>query len=134
MLQFYDQITHPVFVNIHWRIQLTCYNRHTLKNKIKNMYSTAVISYSNKYNRFSLKSTNYTLLYTVLCFLFPRMIWISYLMFFFHLRKTGPKLTPMPIFLCMWDACYTTAWQAVQRSAPGIRTGEPWAAEARVQS
>ena len=32
--------------------------------------------------------------------------------------------------LYMWDACHSTAWHAVHRSAPGIPTGEPQAAEA----
>ena len=29
----------------------------------------------------------------------------------------------------MWDAYHSVACQAVRRSVPGIRTGEPWAAE-----
>ncbi|MCY7168979.1 hypothetical protein MK528_11510, partial [Streptococcus gordonii] len=32
--------------------------------------------------------------------------------------------------LYMWDACHIMACQTVCRSAPEIRTGEPWAAEA----
>ena len=71
-------------------------------------------------------------------------------LFFFFLRKISPELTsatnphlffaeedqpeanirahlPLPY---IWDACHSMAWQAVRRSAHGIRTSESRAAEA----
>ena len=75
--------------------------------------------------------------------------WKNILLLFFFLRKISPKLTSatnpprfaeedwpwanihahLPL-LYMWDACHSMAWWAVRRSAPGIQTSEPQAAEA----
>ena len=47
------------------------------------------------------------------------------------MRKISPELTSMPIFLhFMWEACHSTAWQAVGRSATRIRTSKPQGAAA----
>ena len=37
--------------------------------------------------------------------------------------------THLPL-LYMWDACHSIAWQVVQKFAPGIWTGQPWATKA----
>ena len=49
------------------------------------------------------------------------------------LRKTGPELTSVHIFLYFIRGTPTTAWllPSGAMSAPGIRTGEPRAAEKR---
>ena len=46
----------------------------------------------------------------------------------FLLRKTGPELTSMPIFLYFICGTPTAAWLAM--SSPGIRISEPRATEA----
>ena len=53
-------------------------------------------------------------------------------MLLFLLRKTGPELTSVPIFLYffnIWDSCHSMACQVVCRSSPEIQTSEPWATE-----
>ena len=50
--------------------------------------------------------------------------------YFFFLRKTGPELTSVPIFLYFTCGPPTTAWLAMWcHVCTGIRTSEPWATE-----
>ena len=56
----------------------------------------------------------------------------NYLSFFFFLvRKIGPELMPVPIFLYfLYGGCHhSMAWWVVCRSVPRTQTHEPWAAE-----
>ena len=52
----------------------------------------------------------------------------------FLLRKPGPELTPVPIFLYFIRGTLSTAWllPSSAMSAPGIQTSEPGAAEAEL--
>ena len=55
----------------------------------------------------------------------------SFYLFIYFLRKPGPELTSVPIFLYFIHGTPTTAWHAKQcHAAPGIWTCEPQAAEA----
>ena len=90
-------------------------------------------------------------LYELLAFglQYIKEVFIFYhLNFFFFWRKISPELTAAnpPLFaekgwpwanicahlplLYMWDTCHSMTWQTVHRSAPGIPTGEPGAAQA----
>ena len=61
-----------------------------------------------------------------------KIIFFFFFFFFFLLRKTGPGLRSVPIFLCFICGMPTTAWldkRCVCRSAPRIWIGKPRATE-----